>query len=650
MKPQFRLQEYKVLLYRVFLVYLFYFFARIFFAIFNWKLLEINSVWELFRLCFYGIPFDTTAIIYSNSLFILLSVFPLFVNTRVKFQKVLFYLYFSINLFIISFNYVDFIYYKFTFGRSSINILESIENEQNKITLLINFLVGYWYVFLLFFSMAWFWIFLYKRVKILPISDDQRWNFYRKRITYVITSLVGIAIVGILGVGGARGGDFKKSTRPINLVDANKYAKKPVHADVVLNTPFCIMRTIGKTSFKRLHLVSEQTKKDEVKHLKLYKKNPKSSPNIVIFIMESFGREYIGSFNKESPIENHESFTPFLDSLSAKSYIFTNAYANGYKSIHAMASVLAGIPSFKDAFTSSPYPNQEIESLVSILKKQGYSTSFFHGAPNGSMGFLGFSQILGFDNYYGKTEYNNDADFDGTWAIWDEPFFKYMGETLNKNNKPFLAVHFSTSSHEPFKIPKEYEGKFPKGHLPIHQGIGYSDNALRKFFNQAKKYDWFDDTIFVITGDHCNQVYYDYYTKALNTRAVPIIIFKPNDDKLVGNNNKFAQHMDIYPTILDLIGYDKPFRSWGRSLFSEEEPPFLVNYINHNYIFAKGDYICVFDGEKATGFYNKTDIGLEKNLIKERNEEMNKLEISCKAFIQDYFDRIIERKLGSDIH
>ena len=132
----------------------------------------------------------------------------------------------------------------------------------------------------------------------------------------------------------------------------------------------------------------------------------------MIFILESFAREYNGAFNKGAKIKGYQGYTPFVDSLAQHSLIFTNAYANGWKSIHGMSSVIAGIPSFQNAFTSSPYPKQKIESLVSTLESQGYDTSFFHGAPNGSMGFLGFGNILGYDHYYGKTEFNNDAEFD----------------------------------------------------------------------------------------------------------------------------------------------------------------------------------------------------------------------------------------------
>jgi len=98
---------------------------------------------------------------------------------------------------------------------------------------------------------------------------------------------------------------------------------------------------------------------------------------VVIFILESYAKEYISSFNQDTKIPNYKGYSPFVDSLAQHSLIFTRGYANGYKSIHGMSSVLAGIPSFKDAFTSSPYPKQKIQSLVSILKSEGYDTSFF---------------------------------------------------------------------------------------------------------------------------------------------------------------------------------------------------------------------------------------------------------------------------------
>ena len=213
----------------------------------------------------------------------------------------------------------------------------------------------------------------------------------------------------------------------------------------------CI-RDRNTSSFKKVNLVDKKVNDSLLVPIKQYKNNPKTKPNVVILIFDSYGREYISSFNKEFDIPGSEGYSPFVDSLAQHSLIFTNAFANGYKSIHGMSSVIAGVPSFKDAFTSSPYPKQKIESLVSVLKGEGYDTSFFHGAPNGSMGFLGFGNILGYDHYYGKTEYNNDADFDGVWGIWDEPFLQYFNKTITKKQQPFMATLFTVSSHEPLSL------------------------------------------------------------------------------------------------------------------------------------------------------------------------------------------------------
>lgn len=632
-----RFSEYKVLFYRIGLAYLFYTIARILFFIYNKNLIKIDSVSDFVSLAYHGLAFDTTTIIYINSLFIILSILPLIINTKKGFQKFLFYLYFITNLLAYTANFIDFIYYKYTFNRSTRASLDTLENETNKTRLFLNFLVEYWHVFFLFFLCAFIWIYLYKKVRV----EHQK---HQPNIKFFTVSIVSFLLLTTLCIGGIRG-DFRKSTRPINLLDASRFVTDASQADFVLNTPFAIIRTWNTNTFKKVNLVDKTTIDSLLVPVKQYHNNPKTKPNIVIFILESYGREYISTFNKNSKDPKYRGYSPFVDSLAQHSLIFTNGYANGYKSIHGMSSVLAGIPSFKDAFTSSPYPKQKIQSLVSVLKGEGYDTSFFHGAPNGSMGFLGFGNILGFDHYYGKNEYNNDADFDGSWGIWDEPFFQYFNKTLSQKKTPFMATLFSVSSHEPYVIPEKYAGKFPKGDNPIHQCIGYTDYSLQQFFKAAKKQSWYNNTIFVLVADHDNLIYYDEYYKDQNLHTVPILFFSPNE-KYKGVNNNWAQQIDIYPTLLDMIGYDKPFRSWGRSLISNDKvTPFVMRYSSDKYQMMSGNYICTFDGEKAVGFYQKDDKDLKHNLIHHRTAEMNLLEQRCKAFLQDYMERIIDKKL-----
>ncbi len=500
-----------------------------------------------------------------------------------------------------------------------------------------NFLQNYWHVFLLFFVLSYLWIYLYKKTKLSPVREKKNFRYFAFSIVYFL-------LIVTLCIGGIRG-DFKKSTRPINILDASRYVKNSSQADVVLNTPFAIIRTWNTNTFKIVNYMPKAEADRLLVPIKHYQNNPQTKPNVVIFIIESFAREYNGAFNKGTKIPGYEGYTPFVDSLAQHSLIFTNAYANGWKSIHGVSSVIAGIPSFQDAFTSSPYPKQKIESLVSTLKSEGYDTSFFHGAPNGSMGFLGFGNILGYDHYYGKTEYNNDDDFDGVWGIWDEPFFQYFNKTLTQKKQPFMATIFTVSSHEPYKVPAKYEGKFPKGKVNINQCIGYTDFALKRFFTSAKKEPWYKNTIFVLVADHGNTVAYDEYLKEFNRNTVPILFFTPNE-KYVGVNNDWAQQIDIYPTLLDMIGYPKPFRSWGRSLIGDTKVrPYVIKYSSNVYQYMEGNFICCFDGTKVVGFYAKEDKGMEHNLIKNKTPEMDAIALRCKAFVQDYMERIINRRL-----
>ncbi|MEM5564480.1 LTA synthase family protein [Psychroserpens sp. AS72] len=643
----YRLQEYKVFFYRLLLAYIFYFVARVLFLLYNFDLLHVESLTEFLKIQYHGLAFDTTAILYVNSLFMLMSLLPLFINTKKRYQTVLFYVYFITNLIAYAINFIDFIYYKYTFSRTTIVVFNTLENETNKGSMMFRFLIEYWHVVVLFIIAASLWVYLYKKVKIIP-SQISKLSL-KIGAKYVVLSLVVFCVIAVLAIGGIRGGDFAKSTRPINLVDANRHVTKIEQADLVLNSPFAFIRTFNANSFKKVDYEMDESLVDAyAQPIKQYSNNPKSKPNIVLIITESLGREYLGAFNTEYDIPDYVGYTPFLDSLAGNSLIFPNAFANGSKSIHGMSSVLAGIPSFKDAFTSSAYSKQDIQSLVSVLNDEGYNTSFFHGAARGSMGFLGFSNILGFDSYFGREDYKNDADFDGFWGIWDEPFLQYMKTNLDDMETPFFSTVFTVSSHDPYVIPEKYEGQFPVGNVPMHQCVGYTDYAFKQFFEAAKKEPWFDNTIFIITADHGNQVYYmDTYYKLINRFTVPIMIYKP-DNSLKAVDMELAQQIDIYPTILDMIGYEKPFRSWGRSLVdtTDSTTPFAVNYSGSYYQFQMGNYICIFDGDKAVGFYDIYDKGLKVNLIENKNSEMTQIEDICKAYIKDYYDRIVDKKLS----
>lgn len=632
-------QELFALIYRLFLVFIFYQIARLLFWLFNKDLIKVDGISEYFNLSYYGTAFDTTAILYVNAVFILLSIIPLVINSRKSYQKFLFYWYFITNGIAYSLNFGDMIYYRFSQARLTSAAIEVGKHENNLGRIFWNAILQHPFVIVWFVVILFVWIFLYKKVK---ISDEKPENL----IVYFVSSIISLCLIATLVVGGIRG-DFKHSTRPINLVDANKHVSNPLQANIVLNSVFSFFRTIGTNNFKLVHFVDEKFINQEIKPYKLYQREVDSKPNVVIFIMESFGKEYSGAFNKENNIKDFVSYTPFLDSLAGQSLIFTNTFANGRQSIHGMSSVLAGIPSLTDAFTSSPYSNQKIQSIVSVCNDLGYDTSFYHGAPNGSMGFQGFGNILGFKHYFGKTEYNKDEDFDGIWAIWDEPFFQYYAKNIGKQ-QPFMSTLFSASSHDPFKIPEKYNGKFKKGTLQIHEPIQYTDYSLKKFFETASKQPWYQNTIFVITADHTNQINYPEYQKAMNKFAIPLLFFSPNPKyNLKGVDDRFAQQIDIYPTLADLLGYNKKIRSWGRSLLSDKNEDYMIvnsDAINEQMII--GNYIYIFNGKEVTGIYDKSDLALSKNILNKNLNPEQKLGIEkTKAWYQDYMDRVINRKL-----
>ena len=636
-----RVPELKVLLYRLFLAYVAFSISRVLFLYYNLDVIEIDSFSQGLYLCYLGLRFDTTSIFYLSSVFVLLSILPGTFVLQKRYQKTVKAFYFFGLTIGMVLNFVDIAYYRFNLMRMNASLFESIENESNKATLFFHFFSTYFYLVVLFALLLFTWNIFYDKRSLKRIE-------IRSKKAYYVESVVFFMLVFITAIGGIRGGDLLNAKRPIATIHTMEKISNPQHADILLNTSFSIFRTLGKTHIQPKSKYKPEQVKATTSSIKQYSNASQDSlqPNIVLFILESFGKEYWGAFNEETAIPNYVSYTPFLDSLAGHSLRFTNFFANGRKSNHAMPSILAGIPTFKTAYTSSPYVLQPLESTLSILNEKNYDTSFFHGAPNGSMGLLGFSSVLGYDHYYGKDEYQNEDDFDGYWGIWDEPFLGYVKTVLDKKEAPFFSTIFTVTSHEPYIIPEKYKDKFPKGNIPMHQCVGYTDYALQMFFRQAKKEDWFDNTIFLFTADHSNQSDYAEYEKPINRFANSFMIYAPNGN-FQGVNEQLSQHIDIYPTIVDLIGYEKPFRSWGQSLISPAvQKPYVVDFFGNNYFIMDDQYIVISDGENVLGMYKEDDRGLKNNLKEQNLPAMQLLSEKLHMFIQDYMNSITSGRLS----
>ena len=296
-----RIREYLVFLYRIFLVYLFYTIARGIFIYLHGGLLgEYNT----FTLLYYGLAFDNCAIMYTNLLFILLSLLPLWINTHKNFQKIVFWAYFIPNTIAYATNFVDMGYYPFSKSRLTSASFAVIEHEQNKMKLFSTFLGDYWYMFLGFFLLIALWVFLYNRIKITPTP-------FKKKTPYYSYSTVFFLGFGTLIMMAIRGGGFTSDTRPINMLDASRHVNVTAQADAILNTPFCLIRSLGKNKgFKEYHLVDENYINQNLKPIKQYNRQVTTKPNIVIFILESFGKEYWGCMNTKTNIPNFKSYTP----------------------------------------------------------------------------------------------------------------------------------------------------------------------------------------------------------------------------------------------------------------------------------------------------------------------------------------------------
>lgn len=627
-----------ILIYRILIILLLFSLSRVGFYIFNHKMFPGITIGEFLTIMRGGLLFDISATVYINLIFITLNILPFDFRYNALYQKILSYLFYVTNGIAFAANSADFVYYRFVFKRATADVFGTFEGEPNVVKMVLKFIVDYWTVSLFCIFLWILMVYLYKRVK--PVKPGPS-----NRLIYHLINILLIPFIAGLIIGGARG-SLNESARPISNSNAARYVNDPQNVAIVLNTPFSIFRTSGKKPLdKKIFFDEDELKKLYDPHYVPSGSKPMSHDNVVVIILESFGREYIGALNKDLDGGTYTGYTPFLDSLISVSLTFDVSIANGKKSIDAMPSILASIPSLETPYTISHYSNNQIEGFASHLKKKGYYTTFFHGALSGSMGFDSFARISGFDDYVSYEDYPYSGDTDGMWGIWDEPFFRFFAERMKEFPQPFLASIFSLSSHHPFIVPEKYAGRFKKGPVPIAEVIGYSDFALKKFFKKISGEPFFENTLFVITSDHTNESIHKEFQNSYGFYSVPVIFYKPGSE-LRGMKNRIAQQIDIMPSVLNYLNYDEEFIAFGNNLFDDSYESFAFNTNGSTYHLYMKDHILLMIDYKPVGLYNfKTDRLLQTDVMDEEPELLSLMENKLKAIIQTYNSRLIDNNM-----
>lgn len=662
------------------LIYVLFTLCRLIFLIVNWGLYaETLTFGHAVSLFAAGIIFDTSAILYTNALVIAAMLFPLHWKEHAAFYRVVRWIYVICNSVAIYANLIDCVYFAFTGKRTTTSVFAEFSHEGmgSMAKIMGEQFLANWYLVVLAFGLSWLLWRLFVS-PITPLSSRKRNAVTDKPVNtleahqeaggrtsgtslflYYICQTIALTVTVPLSVAGMRGG-FTTAVRPITISNANQYVNVPAETGIVLNTPFSIYRTLSKKPMIVPNYMSDAEAAQYFSPIHEANDSVAFQPkNVVVIILESFSKQHMGYYNPTLRGGAYRKFTPFIDSLITHGAMtWQYSYANGRKSIEGMPSTLSSLPNYIEPLFLTPASLNSMSGLARELgENEGYQTAFFHGAQNGSMGFQAFARATGFQQYFGRTEYNQDSnyngddDFDGTWAVWDEEFLQFYSDRMSEMKQPFMTAVFTASSHTPYALPERYKGVFPKGEEQLEESMAYTDHALRLFFAKARRQPWFQNTLFVITADHTSRQIDPFYTTSLGYYCVPIIFYAPSDATLHGYDMQHVvEQVDIMPTVLGYLHYDHPYLAFGKDMLNTPaEETFALHWVpeSNGYEFVKGNYALEFDGNKVTAAYRfRTDSVLRDNVLttmpKDTLQQMTK---QMKSVIQQYMQRMTTDKL-----
>lgn len=376
--------------------------------------------------------------------------------------------------------------------------------------------------------------------------------------------------------------------------------------------------------------------------LSSYIKGGNEKPNIVVIVIEGLGSEFVSN-------NEYSGFTPYLDSLITKSLYWDNFVSTTGRSFGILPSLLGSLPFGETGFLEIENAPSHL-SLVSVLKHNGYETSYYSGGPSSfdrKVNFLEFNGIHNLidENKYGsdfiKTD-SNEAGF--AWGYPDSEIFRKAISSIDIEKQPRLDIIMTLSSHEPFDYPNkesymakaiaiannlsssEASKERVSNHKDIFGSLLYADESIKNFMTDYSKRADYNNTIFIITGDH--RLIPITQKDKLCRFHVPFMIYSPMLKK-AERFKSVSSHWDVTPSLLSFLGNNYKFKPlaltpWlGKGLdttkqFRNEKTIPLMRYkgslsdmIYKDYLYSNGE---LFKINENFGTYKVIEESIKKTI------------------------------------
>lgn len=307
---------------------------------------------------------------------------------------------------------------------------------------------------------------------------------------------------------------------------------------------------------------------------------PEQHLNVVLISVESLSAKFLGCFG------NTQGLTPNLDTLATHSLLFTRLYANGTRTVRGLEALSLSVPPTPGRSIIKRPDNAGLFTLGDVFNARGYVSKFIYGGYGYFDNMNDFFENNGYQISDRRDIPKGDIHYENIWGVADEDLFTLVTRQvseIHREGKPFFVHVMTTSNHRPYTYPA---GRID---IPSHTGrngaVKYTDYALGRFLHEASQKSWFNQTVFIITADHCGNSA-GKTDLPVNRYHIPLIIYAPDhfSPMVIG---KLMSQIDIPPTILGLLHFSYKSKFYGYNIFKtppSETRAFIGTYQNLGYI------------------------------------------------------------------